>query len=231
MQSQTLMSKIMPLLRVGGTSVPFGPVQRSIAVSNLCSMMQFFGLPAWFITVSPSDLDSTIILQLASPLINNKDPMQCRFVVPTFNVRLETLANNPAAAADVFIRQISAIFECLVALPLHHHLKQSHSPIEERRQGIFGVPIAHFCAIEVQGRGSLHVHFIVMGGISPDVLQHLVNNREYLSAIQNKLDSMVKAEIPHVYHEKSNGSPNTLKPKFCPALTLSPLPTVDAVGF
>jgi len=93
------------------------------------------------------------------------------------------------------------------------------------------VPIAHFCAIEVQGRGSLHAHFIVMGGIAPDVLQHLVNNTEYLSAIQNKLDSMVKAEIPNVYHETFSGPPDSLKPKFRPALTQSPLPTIDADGF
>jgi len=75
------MSHIMPFLRVRGTSIPFGSVQRSMAVSKLCSMIQFVGLPAWFITVSPSDLDSTII----SPLNNNEDPMQCKFVVPPLN--------------------------------------------------------------------------------------------------------------------------------------------------
>ena len=47
------------------------------------------------------------------------------------------------------MRQIIAVFECLVALPLYQHLKQSHISVAERRQGIFGVPVAHFCAIEV----------------------------------------------------------------------------------
>jgi len=90
-QSRALMSHIMPLIRVGGTSIAFGPVQRSMAVSKLCSMIQFVGLLAWFITVSPSDLNSTIILRLASPLNNNEDPTQCKFFVPLLNVHLETL--------------------------------------------------------------------------------------------------------------------------------------------
>jgi len=69
--------------------------------------------------------------------------------------------------------------------------------------GIFGVPIAHFCAVEVQGRGFLNPHFIVVGGTSPSVLQHLVINNEHLSAIEIKPESMVKTEIDNVYPETS----------------------------
>ena len=230
-ESRALMNSIMPLVRVSGASVPFGPVQRSVAVSKLCAMIHYFGLPSWFVTVSPSDLDSIIILRLASPLKDNNDSMQCQFVVPHLNVCIETLANNPAAAAEVFIRLITALFECLVALPLHHNLKQSHSSVRERRQGIFGVPVAHFCAIEVQGRGSLHAHFIVMGGVAPDIMQAAVNNPEYLSIIQKKIDSMVKAEIPDNYFKQSVNVIDASKKEFRPALIQSPIPAVDADAF
>ena len=230
-ESRALMNSIMPLVRVSGASVPFGPVQRSMALSKLCAMIHYFGLPSWFVTVSPSDLDSIIILRLATPLKDNNDSMQCQFVVPDFNVCIKTLANNPAAAAEVFIRLITALFECLVALPLHHTLKQSHCSVGERRQGIFGVPVAHFCAIEVQGRGSLHAHFIVMGGVAPDIMQSAVDNPEYLSVIQKKLDSMVKAEIPNTYFKQSVNATDTPKKQFRPALIQSPIPALDADAF
>ena len=204
-EAKQLLATIMPLLRMGGRSVPFGPLQRSIAVSKLCAYLHYFGLPGWFVTISPNDVDSVLILRLASPLIDNTDPIQCQFVVPHIDVRLETLANNPAAAAEVFIRQINAVFSCLVGLPLQHNLKQSHGPVGERRQGIFGVPVAHFACIEIQGRGSLHAHFIVMGGIAPDVMQSVVNDPDCLSAVQKKLilSSKQKSLMPITKNNRS----------------------------
>ena len=207
-EAKQLLALIMPLLRMGGRSVPFGPLQRSIAVSKLCAYLHYFGLPGWFVTISPNDVDSVFILRLASPLIDNTDPIQCQFVVPHIDVRLESLANNPAAAAEVFIRQINAVFSCLVGLPSQHNIKQSHGPVGERRQGIFGVPVAHFACIEIQGRGSLHAHFIVMGGIAPDVMQSVVNDPDCLSAVQKNIDSIVKAEIRDAYHKKQSINSN-----------------------
>jgi len=232
--AQTLLRRIMPLLRVSGTSVPFGPIQRSLAVSQLCAMIHYFGLPAWFVTVSPSDIDSVVILRLAQPLRDNQDPLQFKFVIPPIPVRLEILANNPAAAAEVFIQQLSVIFDCLIALPIHHNLKKSHIPLQQRRQGIFGVPVAHFSAVEVQGRGSLHVHFILIGGVNPETMQAAVNNPELLDIVCIKLDSMVKAEIPDSYHNPTptdSTENQSGKPDFRPALTLSPLPNIDPDSF
>ena len=99
-ESKVLLANLMPLLRLGGATVPFGPVQQSLAVSKLCSMLFYFGLPAWFITVSPSDIDSTLILRLSNPLNDNTDPLHLDFVIPHMDVGLETLARNPVAAAE-----------------------------------------------------------------------------------------------------------------------------------
>ena len=150
-EARSLLARLMPLIRIAGVSVPFGPIERSLAVSRVCAVLQYFGLPAWFVTISPSDLDSVLILRLAKPLEDNNDPCEHKFILPALNVRAQTLANNPVAAAEVFIRLVTAVFKCLIALPLHHFQKQAHCPVKERRQGIFGVPIAHYTAIEVQG--------------------------------------------------------------------------------
>lgn len=72
-EARALLARISPLIRVAGISIPFGPVQQNLAISKLCAMLHFFGLPAWFITVSPSDLDSKLILCLSVPLQNNEE--------------------------------------------------------------------------------------------------------------------------------------------------------------
>ena len=61
--SSTTLQKLVRL--IGGT-VPWGPaVELSQTLSSFCSLIYYCGLPNWFITISPADLDSVLMIRLA----------------------------------------------------------------------------------------------------------------------------------------------------------------------
>ncbi len=71
--SKTLMNKICPLIAVSSQNVAFGPGERSKTMSVLTSYVSFFGLPTYFITISPADMDSVLLIRLSTPTSNNNN--------------------------------------------------------------------------------------------------------------------------------------------------------------
>jgi hypothetical protein len=64
--------------------------------------------------------------------------------------------------------------------------------------------IAHFGALESQGRGSLHFHGVIWSGLTPELLQCLATNVEVLSALKETaagvLDAMASSKLPGEMH-------------------------------
>ena len=65
--------------------------------------------------------------------------------------------------------------------------------------GALGHTIAHFAALECQGRGSLHFHAVMWSGLTPELLQALATDDPDLSGLKAKaaevLDSMATAKL------------------------------------
>merc|ERR1712127_677465 len=66
--------------------------------------------------------------------------------------------------------------------------------------GISGTNIACFGKTETTGRGSLHFHVVLWGGISPDFLELMSDLPELCKQVGNVLDSMYSASIPKNHH-------------------------------
>ncbi len=71
--SKILMNKICPLISVSSQNVAFGPGERSKTMSVLTSYVSFFGLPTYFITISPADMDSVLLIRLSTPTAHNNN--------------------------------------------------------------------------------------------------------------------------------------------------------------
>ena len=71
-----------------------------------------------------------------------------------------------------------------------------HSPLlMDRPMGLFGSPVAYFCVVEEQARGTPHFHGIIWGGLPPTLLQAAAGIPELLSPIYKIIDQMVTAEL------------------------------------
>ena len=69
-----------------------------------------------------------------------------------------------------------------------------------RHKGIFGYALAYGGVTEAQHRGALHAHFVVLGGITPDLLEHVAGYTDLCHEVSVALDSMYKGEISDSGH-------------------------------
>ena len=158
-EAKKVLEIMMPHIRVSGAAVPFGPVQRNLSLHRLRAATAHYGLPSIFVTVSPSDIDAPLLFTFVDPTSGH--PL-ARIVVPILKemrARAEKVASNPAAAAEVFYRQVRAMLTQLCGQSVSDGRKKSQDgPLRKRSKGIFGTPLAHYAIFEMQGRGSLHTH-------------------------------------------------------------------------
>ena len=104
-----LSENLQKLVRLTGGTVPWGPVERAQTPTQLFfGLIHYCGVPNWFITASPADLDSVLMLRLSHacgteefnlPIELNPDALQ----------RSTILSSNPAAAAAAKLILIAAV--------------------------------------------------------------------------------------------------------------------------
>jgi len=124
--SMQLLKEMMPAVKIGGSVVPFGPVERLKTLTSLHAYVAFFGLPSWFITISPADGDSPLMIRLGhlhadnnntdglGTFINDHGEVKLKIPVPqTSEMRAIALAQNPGVAAQVFQKMIRAVIKYL----------------------------------------------------------------------------------------------------------------------
>ena len=116
-EARALGQRIATLIKLSGSRVPWSAMERAAALPRILSMIMFFGPPAYFVTISPSDNDSAILLKIASFGEAGGGDIQRSFPLPTVNKRRQKLATNPVAAALVYRTMCQCVFEELVGLP------------------------------------------------------------------------------------------------------------------
>lgn len=62
-EAKELVRQIGPLIKLAGTQVPWGPLERLSAVHHLYAMYHMFGPPSFFITFAPKTLSNKIVLR------------------------------------------------------------------------------------------------------------------------------------------------------------------------
>ena len=69
--SLAFLHKIMRFVTLVGKRVPFGPVERSSAMTTIIGLARTFGAPSLYLTVAPNDVLNPTMLRLCFRVTNN----------------------------------------------------------------------------------------------------------------------------------------------------------------
>ena len=192
--------RVMRLLRfveIGGSKVPYSPAESKSNLTRLSSMLLKYGLPSWWITLSPALHDSPLVLRLAVDDSDNEFQTQHISLPQSFKDRLVLLANNPVIAARIFHKLVNCVIKHLLQLDVH---TKTSSP--KPRKGSIGILKSYFLCFEAQGRGSLHFHGLLWGSITPNLCSQYAHDSDRASSISKFFDTVWSASFPLESHEQ-----------------------------
>jgi len=126
--------------RVGASS-PGSGEKKWYMYTQLKSSVVYHGSPVIFLTLNPGERDSPVTLQFAGEDIN-----PCKFCAEQYSQtkRLQISLSNPVAVVEYFHHTINVIIEKVL------------------KGGLFGELAHHYGVIEYQGRGTPHIHVLVL---------------------------------------------------------------------
>jgi hypothetical protein len=218
----------MPLVRVGGAEVSFGPVERARAACDLYANCRRFGLPTFFFTLAPDYRDPlTLRLGISKPIYSgfpyndgkNEDGsggyrdalhtwdisgrpgntfFEAEYKITTSHLQ-DIVRKNATAQAIVYMSMLKTVFEGLLGISMDEHIKKS-IPLSSRQIGIFGRTRAASLSTECQGRGTLHGHCLAWVELTPLVLQRLAGREDFSEQISSILDTMVISSLEITDH-------------------------------
>lgn len=199
-------------------------------------MVQTYGPPSFFVTISLDDTHSPHGIRLSIGLTDGNESFPAvednlmehlRASVQEFHGQdispkglSQLLAGNPVAASSVFMDTIHAFTTIVLGMDLG---KKTKTPCQ-RRMGALGKVIQHFFVVETQGRGSLHAHGLLFTEASPALMQALVGSGVHEAAVLDHFDATVVSELPASQHIINRLLPQTGVKSVRPAIR-TPLPT------
>ena len=126
-----------------GMQVPGSFSQKLKMRSEIRGLIARYGMPAFWMTINPSDLKNPLVLRLAGVEYPGE-------AFPTANaaIRSTIVTSNPVAVALFFNHVCKALFNGLLGT-------------NTGRIGILGEVTNHYGVVETNGRGMLHLHTLV----------------------------------------------------------------------
>jgi hypothetical protein len=169
--------------------VPGSFAQKLTMRSEIRGIIVRYGMPAFWITINPSDLRNPLVLILAGVEYFGS-------ILDSANATIrETIAtSNPVAVAKFFHHVCDAVFSGLLA-----------SGCEDL--GILGDVSNHFGVVETNGRGMLHLHVLVWlrGNLGFSTLrQRLQTDPDYADRMINYLESIISQSIDNTIQNESD---------------------------
>ena len=126
-EARALVRQLGPLIRLAGSKVPWGPLERLSASYHLYSMYHIFGYPAFFITFAPKVLDSVLVLRFGQ-MQSQEGPVELE-LPENLQHKVRMLSNNTVAQARAYALIVEAVAEVLFGLAAHHTKKKTHKPV------------------------------------------------------------------------------------------------------
>lgn len=221
MEAGSFISKMMQVLNITGSSIPFGPLERRKTMTSLYNEARWFGLSGYFITFATCDHDSITALKII--LSNNKGQhikdLNISYSDLPIYERAKLLNSNPVVAVDMFRRMFDAFIDLLCDsditkdVPPLSKLKKT-TPLSERRIGIIGRIIYYRFIFECDARATMHTHGQVnVSHMSPVLLERIAAYPKLVKEMSKTIDSHVLAELPLWVHingayQRQLGLPN-----------------------
>ena len=221
--------RLVPVLSFGGKKTVFGAMERNESKGEILALGRRFGSAPAFLTFAIDDVNHPTSIRLAMRSENNNDfpsimsgishetlkngfggtnVTEGNINIPSnWSERCRTLINNPVGAAHVYKNLVHDVMSILVGIKPSNHsgdnrktVKTSPVSWDADSIGIIGTPLAFFGKTETTGRGSLHFHVVLWGGLSPDLLEVVSDVPELCDIVSSVLDSMYCAHLDGSYH-------------------------------
>src|SRR5438045_337225 len=163
-----------------GMRVPESFSQKLKMRSKIRGLITRYGMPAFWMTINPSDLRNPLVLILAG--------VECpEHILSRTNaaIRHATATSNPVAVAQFFNHICKGIFKSLL---------RSHTG----EIGILGEVENYFGVVETNGRGMLHLHALIWltGNFAFDSLRHrLLQDNTFANKMMHYLESIILQSI------------------------------------
>lgn len=153
--------------------------------NQIRSMIYSLSTPALFGTLNPFDLAHPLVHLLAGNEIDLDDAVRGDWELDSFR-RAVTVAKNPAAAAEFFHIAVTSFIENVLRFG--------------KDDGLFGKCTGYYGMVETQGRGTLHVHFLIWldGNLSPQALRdRMASDPEYKARLFAWMEDIIKNHLPN----------------------------------
>lgn len=166
-----------------GNNIPGSAAYKINLRNQIRGMINFKGTPSLFITLNPSDVDHPLVRLNAGDDIDIEDIARGEDMSKFQRSLLA--AHNPHACAQ--------FFDTIVRSFIHVILRYGR-----KGKGLFGECNGYFGTVETQGKGTLHIHFLIWlkGHLSPQSLRDKMMQSEiYQGKVFRWLESIIKCEL------------------------------------
>lgn len=169
-----------------GMQVPGSFAQKLRLRSEIRGLITRYGMPAFWITINPSDLRNPLVLILAGVEYSGDS-----LATANAAIREAAATSNPAVVAEFFHHVCKAVLEGLFAT-------------NTDQVGILGELSNHFAVVETNGRGMLHLHGLAWarGNLAFTTLRdRLLQDTNFAARMLHYLESIIiqgiDESIPH----------------------------------
>jgi hypothetical protein len=208
-----LLARVHGILSVAARKIPYSPLQRANAMSELYSMVSSYGPPALFVTISMDDTYDDKLIRLSIKVNDQKgfpvvddglfaalqNHMAVFHEIDISPSGLSKLAaGDPVAAAHVFKFIVHTFITELVRASPPNGRKAVF--LSDLKPGIFGYCPAYYLVDETQGRGTLHMHGLFITLLNPHIIQHSVGRNDLFERVGAALSNLSQCHISPLLH-------------------------------
>ena len=198
-EAQELVRRVGPFLRLAGSKVPWGPLERLSATYHLYALYHTFGPPGFFITFAPKTITNAMVLKFGC--MQAGEVITADLNLPeNLQRRVELLASNTIAQARAYSLIVRMVAEILFGIPCTHTVKKTRKPVV----GLFGLANAFYGVHEVQSRNALHAHLVLWTkAVDPRLVHRHVHRESVRAKFVEIIDTVVRASTEDFEHEYS----------------------------
>ena len=122
------------------------------------------------------------------------------------SVRAGLAIKNPIAFVQESKSLINLVCSLLIGAPPEHFFARSAGKSSRKTKyfqetkGVIGHALGYIGVVEDHAKGTLHYPLLIIGGLTPHLLQWFITTREVCQQIKKVLDSIHLSEVPFPYH-------------------------------
>ena len=220
-----VLGKLVPVLTGGSKKTVFGALERNENAGKIMALGRRFGSAPAFLTFAIDDVNHPTSLRLAVRSASNHEYPAvlsgCSYealkrgfgrvvgeggisIPNTWAKRAKLLSQNPVGAACVYKGLVLDVLSIIIGKePMFDDRRKDRTKLvsfEDITSGMIGTSLAYFGVTETTGRGSLHFHVVLWGGMSPDILEAISDLKRLCTYASSVLDSMYGAQLDRHFH-------------------------------